>query len=80
MKTRLEKWGNSLAVRIPKRIADRAEFHLGDSLELAVPRPGTVELRRRGCGQSLAQLVRRITPQNRHKEISWGPAQGREIQ
>jgi antitoxin component of MazEF toxin-antitoxin module len=32
MKTQLAKWGNSLAVRIPKPVADAAQFSSGDSL------------------------------------------------
>lgn len=28
---------------------------------------------------SLQELVARITPQNRHKEVQWGPDRGKEI-
>lgn len=38
----VQKWGNSLAVRIPATIARSAHFHLGTSVELAVQEGGIV--------------------------------------
>ena len=34
MQAQVLKWGNSLAVRIPKPIADEAHFQVGDPLEI----------------------------------------------
>ncbi len=46
MKTQMVKWGNSLAVRIPKHVVERARLKEGDSLEIEAPAEGQVELRR----------------------------------
>jgi antitoxin MazE len=72
------KWGNSLAVRIPRNIAQEAKLSAGDPIEIAVAAEGAVELRRVGKLPSLAQLVSQITPENRYEEISTAPAVGKE--
>ena len=36
MATTVQKWGNSLAVRIPKDIAERVEIHQGSEMEMRV--------------------------------------------
>jgi len=41
MQAQVLKWGNSLAVRIPKAIAERAKLRAGDSLEIEVAAEGT---------------------------------------
>ncbi len=79
MKTQLRKWGNSLAVRIPKTVAEAAKLRRGDRLEFVVPRPGSVEIRSVKQRPSLAQLVKGITPENRHGETDWGFPRGKEV-
>ena len=79
MKAQLAKWGNSLAVRIPKTVAQTAKLRKGDHLELAVSRPGTVEIRSVEHKPTLAQVVKGITPKNRHVETDWGAPRGSEV-
>jgi len=78
MQAQVLKWGNSLAVRIPKAIADDARLELGDPLEIAVAADGALEMHRAGKLPTLAQMVAQITPENRYEEISSGPEIGRE--
>ena len=78
MKARMSKWGNSLAVRIPKSIATEARLKEGDSLEIDIVAEGVVHLHRAGEVPTLAQLVSQITPDNRYAEVSSGPEVGRE--
>lgn len=78
MQAQVLKWGNSLAIRIPKSIADDAHLQLGDPLEIAVAGDGVVQVHRAGEIPTLAQLVAQITPENRYAEISPGPEIGRE--
>ncbi len=77
-KAQIRKWGNSLAVRIPKHAADAAKLKQGDEIEV-VASPGKVELRSLRKRPSLAVLVRQITPENRHEETDWGETVGREV-
>jgi antitoxin MazE len=78
MKTQVSRWGNSLAVRIPRHIADSANLREGDDLELAV-KSGIVTMKPSDKQPRLKDLVAKITPENRHHEIEWGLPQGNEI-
>jgi antitoxin MazE len=77
MKAQLVKWGNSLAVRIPKPVAEEARLKEGDALEIEVAE-GRVELRRASKVPTLATLVSQITPENRYAEVSTGAEVGEE--
>lgn len=79
MKTTAQKWGNSLAIRVPKSVAMQLGLKAQDHLEIEV-HEGNVVLRphlRRVY--RLHDLVKRITPKNVHDEIDTGFPIGREI-
>lgn len=78
MKAHMVKWGNSLAVRIPRPIAMEAKLKEGDPLEIETASEGCLELRRVTRIPSLAQLVSQITPENRYPETSAGAEVGKE--
>ena len=78
MKSEMVKWGNSLAVRIPKPVAEAARLKEGDALEIEAG-DGRVELRRATRMPTLAKLVSQITPDNRYGEISAGADVGKEV-
>ena len=69
------RWGNSLAVRIPKMIAQEAGVAEGDPIELKAEH-GEIKLRRSERVPTLKELVSRITPENRHGETLVGPEVG----
>jgi antitoxin MazE len=77
MRAQMVKWGNSLAVRIPKPIAQEANLKAGDPLEIEVSE-GAVQLHRVRRVPALARLVSMITPENRYEEISTGASVGKE--
>ena len=62
VKTRIVKWGNSLAVRIPKTIAEKARLKEGDFLDIETAE-GQIELRRAAHVPSLSKLLAQITPE-----------------
>jgi antitoxin MazE len=76
-KAQVVKWGNSLAVRIPKGIAEQARMKEGDPLEIKADRD-RIELRRAEKTPTLEELVKQITPENRYPETDWGPDVGGE--
>jgi len=71
------KWGNSLAVRIPKAVADRARMKEGDAVIIQAAK-GRIEVRSTERIPTLDELVAQITPENRYPETEWGPEVGRE--
>jgi antitoxin MazE len=77
-KAHILRWGKSLAVRIPKAVAEQAHLQEGDSVSIEVLN-GRVELRCATGIPTLEELVAQITPENCHGEIDWGPAVGKEI-
>jgi antitoxin MazE len=76
--TTVSKWGNSLAIRIPRALADEAHLSEGDSLAMDLGRDGAIVLRPARKKYDLSELVSRITVKNRHRETDWGPPQGKE--
>jgi antitoxin MazE len=76
MHTQIAKWGNSLALRIPKALAQQLRWQEGDRLELAVNENGEVWLRPATMlAYRLKYLVAGITPDNRRSSTDWGQAQ-----
>ena len=69
-KSRIAKWGTSLAVRIPKPIAEQWGVHEGTAIEI-VPRGDQVVMRKRTY--SLDDMLARITTDNLHPETNTGP-------
>jgi antitoxin MazE len=78
MRAQMLKWGNSLAVRIPKTVAEEANLRAGDAIEIGVDAEGSIQLLRIGKVPTLTQLVSRITPENRYPELSAGADVGKE--
>lgn len=72
MHTELSRWGHSLAVRIPKPVAEQARLCEGDRVDLSVSEDGRIVLTPARRTFTLDRLVQRITPENRHPEVDWG--------
>jgi antitoxin MazE len=79
MHVRVQKWGNSLAVRIPKPLAEDAEVKEGTVLNLAVSEGKVVATPVQTKKTSLKQLLAKVTRKNLHAEVDFGPSVGREI-
>jgi len=79
MPTKVQKWGNSLAVRLPREMAEKFELGEGSPVVIRPERRGIVIKPAKKQKLSLRELVARITPENRHKEVDWGKPRGREI-
>ena len=77
MTTQVAKWGNSLGLRLPKSVAVEARLGEGDTVDVTV-RNGAIVIRPAGPTYSLGELVRRITPKNRHRRTDWGRPVGNE--
>mgnify|MGYP001566614204 FL=1 len=79
MNATVQKWGNSLALRIPKSLAEDVDLHQGSVVELAVVGGEVVVKPRKEKKLSLRQLVKRITKRNLHAETDWGRPMGKEV-
>ncbi|MEK9140524.1 MAG: AbrB/MazE/SpoVT family DNA-binding domain-containing protein [Nitrospirota bacterium] len=78
MKTTAQKRGNSLAIRVPKRVAEEAGLREKDAVEIEV-RKGTLVVRPHlRPAYRLEDLLKRITPRNVHQGVDFGGPVGRE--
>ena len=78
MHTRIQKWGNSLALRIPKSFAEETQIELGSTVDLSI-NDGTLVVRPVDTPRyRLEDLVAKIAAENLHEEISTGSPVGRE--
>ena len=79
MRTKAQKWGNSLAVRLPRAIAAKIGLRAGDELEIEVAGDRVVLRRPRGKPRYLLdELVRAIRSRERYREEDFGERRGRE--
>lgn len=73
-RSRIARWGTSLAVRIPGPIAEQWGVREGSAIEMIL-QGDRVVMRKT---YDLDDLLEQVTPGNLHPEASRGPAQGHE--
>lgn len=78
MRSRISKWGNSLAIRIPRSVGREIELLEGTEVELVL-RDGAIIITPVSNNYSLEDLVQGITAENRHTETDWGEPKGSEV-
>ena len=78
MQTKIQKWGNSLGLRIPKSFAAEAQVEEGAAVDLSVENGQLLVRPLRVRKYVLNVLLRRVSPRNLHHEVSTGRAVGRE--
>lgn len=69
MKNKIEKWGDSLTVRIPDRLAKILQISEGSEVELRIVGKSLVIQPKLPENPILSELVDRIFPENLHREI-----------
>ena len=76
----VQKWGNSLAIRVPSELARKLQVSEGSPVELAI-REGSLLVRpaRRRRRLSLKELLKECKPSQLHAETDLGPDVGREV-
>ncbi len=78
MQTRIQKWGNSLGVRIPRGLADELGLGAGTEVSLTA-KDGELVLRPSLPNRlRLADLLAGITPDNIHASVDTGDGVGSE--
>lgn len=74
-RSHVSRWGSSLAVRIPKALAEHWGVEEGSAIEL-VAEGGDIVLRKRRY--VLAELVDGMSSEHAHPATDWGAPQGNE--
>lgn len=78
MVTRVQKWGNSLALRIPQSFAVQAKVAAGTAVDIAVEK-GHLVVRPVRQRYRLRDLLKAVDARNLHPEVRTGRPVGREI-
>jgi len=79
MKSRVQKWGNSLALRIPKSFAAEAGLRANGAVELSLVEGALVVQPLTPQPPTLDELLCGITDDNIPSEWHTGPAVGKEV-
>jgi antitoxin MazE len=79
MRTRIQKWGNSLALRIPRPFAEESNLNENSAVDVTVRNGKLVVTAVPEPQFTLEDLVEQITPQNRHGEMQTGERVGNEV-
>ena len=78
MKTAVQRWGNSLALRIPRAYAAETRISEGSDVELTLKSGALVVRPITRKRHSLSNLLKRVTRTNQHGSIDTGKAVGQE--
>jgi antitoxin MazE len=79
MRVRVQTWGNSLALRIPKSFAAETTLGPGAEVDLTIEDGRLVVTPLESPTYSLTGLLARVTPSNLHAETETGPAVCAEV-
>ena len=79
METNIQKWGNSLGIRLPKSLTTKKSFKAGSTVLLTETDTGVLIELAIKQKPNLSSLVKKITPHNLHRETNWGGAVGNEV-
>ncbi len=79
MQARVQKWGNSLAIRIPKSFAVQSQIEQHSVIEMMIENGKIVLLPVARPKFTLAQLLEGVTARNLHQEIETGVSVGQEV-
>ena len=78
MQTKIKKWGNSLALRIPKLLALDVNLKQNELVDLSIDKDSIIITPIGEKEYSLEKLLKGITKNNLHGEFNTGAPVGKE--
>ena len=78
MKTKIQKWGNSLGVRLPKSITEQKALRAGLGVSVVIKNDQIV-IEEVENDISLESLLEAVSEDNIHQETKWSEARGNEV-
>ena len=79
MRVQVQKWGNSLALRIPSSFAKESHIEKGSEVELSLEAGKIVVNPVKKPAYALDDLLSGVTEDNLHSEVETGPSVGKEV-
>ncbi len=79
METNIQKWGNSLGVRLPKSIALSKSLRVGSRVEVNETKTGiSIEVVQKNH-PTLDELLKKFDTKTQHDLVDWGSDLGEEV-
>jgi len=79
MQTKIQRWGNSLGLRIPRSFAKEAGVEAGSQVDLSVRDGDLIVRASKRRTYRLSELLEKVTAENLHREVDTGNPIGREV-
>lgn len=81
MLSKVQKWGNSQGIRIPKKLLENSNIKVGEEVDITVQKGKIiVESSKKIHGKyDIRELVNKMPKDYEPKEEDWGPPVGREV-
>jgi len=79
MQTKIQRWGNSLGLRIPRSFAEEAGVEAGSQVDISVRDGDLVVRAAKRRTYRLSELLAKVTTKNLHGEVDTGEPIGREV-
>ncbi len=78
MRASIARWGNSLALRLPRKLAENIRLVEGATVDLRIENGALVVVPARKRYR-LADLLTETKPEARQGETDWGASRGKEV-
>lgn len=81
MTTKIQKWGNSFGVRLPREIIRKRALRAGSKVEVKDDKDGILihVVAEHTPKPTLSELLRAVKKENLHKETIWDLPRGNEV-
>lgn len=79
MTTKIQKWGNSLGIRLPKALFESGQFSEGSVVSLNQKGSEIILKVVKPRNLPLKEILKGMTKSNFEPLVDWGPAVGKEI-
>ena len=79
MQSAIQKWGNSLAIRIPRAFAVDLGLEQDSEVDLYIDDGALVLRPKPNCPYQLDEFLAQVTEENRHEEQDLGAPFGTEV-
>lgn len=79
MTTKVQKWGNSFAIRIPKGIVKETRLREGSSISFSIEGDNIILNHSKKPKYTLDELLKNFDKKTQHESFDWGADVGKEI-
>jgi antitoxin MazE len=79
IRVQISKWGNSLGLRVPKDVAERAGLRDGTRVDVEAREDGSIVIRKAVKRYTLEELIAGMTPDKAHPALIDDDSRGREF-